>query len=77
MGDVPGERRIEMPTERVTADMRQRLESGEWASGSALPPVAELATHYKVSRTSVSRALKILENEGLIQIIPRWGTFKT
>lgn len=69
-------RESELPSARVMTDMRLRLESGEWASGEALPPVAALAAHYEVSRTSVSRALKILEDEGLVRIVPRWGTFR-
>jgi len=76
MDDMPP-RVPELPSQRVTDDMRRRLESGEWQQNAALPPVAELAASYGVSRTSVSRALKTLEQEGLIRIVSRWGTFKT
>jgi DNA-binding GntR family transcriptional regulator len=67
----------ELPSVRVTADLRARLETGEWASGDALPPVAVLAEHYKVARATVARSLRKLADDGLVRIIPRWGTFRT
>jgi GntR family transcriptional regulator len=56
--------------------MRQRVAAREWEPGQALPSVAELADHYGASRTAVSRALKALESDGLVRIVPRWGTFR-
>jgi DNA-binding GntR family transcriptional regulator len=56
--------------------MRRRTAVREWEPGQALPSVAELADYYGVSRTAVSRALKALESDGLVRIVPRWGTFK-
>jgi len=53
------------------------VESDEWGSGDALPTVAELAEHYDVARGTVARALRTLANDGLIRVVPRWGTFKT
>ena len=73
-GHVP--RTPEMPSARVEADLRRRVGAGEWASGEALPPVAALAEHYCVSRGSVARALRKLADDGLVQVIPRWGTFR-
>jgi DNA-binding GntR family transcriptional regulator len=52
------------------------MESGEWAKDAPLPAVAELAKHYGVARATVAKALRILENEGLVRIVPRWGTFR-
>jgi DNA-binding GntR family transcriptional regulator len=75
MEDMP--RSPELPSARVTADLRRRLKSGEWHTDEALPAVADLASYYAASRTTVSRSLKTLESEGLVRIIPRWGTFKT
>lgn len=66
----------ELPSDRVAGDLRGRLNSGEWKSGEMLPPVAQLAEHYRVSRGAVSRALRILADEGLVRIVPRWGTFR-
>jgi GntR family transcriptional regulator len=67
----------ELPSARVEADLRRRLTADEWASGEPLPTVADLAEHYGVARGTVARALRTLEAESLVRIIPRWGTFKT
>jgi GntR family transcriptional regulator len=66
----------ELPSDRVLADLRRRIEAGEWASGEALPAVAALAGHYGVSRGAVSRALRRLADDGLVRTVPRWGTFR-
>jgi DNA-binding GntR family transcriptional regulator len=66
----------ELPSDRVQADLRRRIAAGEWGHGEALPAVAALAGHYGVSRGAVSRALRMLAAEGLVRIVPRWGTFR-
>jgi DNA-binding GntR family transcriptional regulator len=66
----------ELPSVRVAGDLRRRLESGEWPKDAPLPAVAELAKHYGVARATVAKALRILESESLIRIVPRWGTFR-
>lgn len=60
----------------MEADLRRRIDAGEWRSGQALPTVAALSAHYRVSPGAVSRALKRLEADGLVRIVPRWGTFR-
>jgi DNA-binding GntR family transcriptional regulator len=64
------------PSARVEADLRARIEADEWTSGEALPSVAALAVHYQVSRASVSKALRRLADDGLVEIVPAWGTFR-
>jgi GntR family transcriptional regulator len=66
----------ERPAETVAASLRQRIAAGEWESGEALPTVAALAGHYHVARQTVTRVLHALEAEGLVRIVPRWGTFR-
>jgi DNA-binding GntR family transcriptional regulator len=70
------ERTPERPGERVEADLRRRLAVGEWRSGQALPTVATLSAHYQVSPGVVARVLKRLEADGLVRVVPRWGTFR-
>ena len=48
----------EMPSRRVEADLRRRIEADDWASGQALPSIASLAEHYGVSRATVAKALR-------------------
>jgi DNA-binding GntR family transcriptional regulator len=72
--DVP--RGPQRPSETVTASLRQRIDAGEWAPGEALPTVAALSAHYGVARSTITRALATLEDEGLVRVISRWGTFR-
>ena len=66
----------ERPYEIVAADLRRRIAAGEWQPGEALPTVAVLADHYSVSKATVTRVLRILADEGLVRVVPRWGTFR-
>ena len=62
--------------DRVIAEMRRRIISGELAAGVNLSEIA-LAESFGVSRTPVREALKRLQSEGLVTIRPRVGTFVT
>lgn len=64
-----------LPRERVETDMRRRLQAGEWPPGGQLPTVAQLAEHYETSTATVSKALARLRDDGLITVIPNWGSF--
>ena len=63
----------EHPSERVEADLRRRVEAGEWASAEVLPTVAEPAGQTKMARGTVARALAADE---LVRIVQRRGTFR-
>ena len=65
----------ELPSERVTADLRARIAANEWRPGEALPTVSELAARYGVSRATVAKAIRVLVGEGLLVTRARWGTF--
>jgi DNA-binding GntR family transcriptional regulator len=60
----------------MAASLRQRIAAGEWQPGEMMPTVADLAAHYHVARATVTRVLRVLEAEGLVRIVPRWGTFR-
>lgn len=55
--------------------MRQKIESGELLSGEQLPTLGELCEEFGVTRNTVSRALGILREEGLIYYEAGWGNF--
>jgi DNA-binding GntR family transcriptional regulator len=74
--DLGMSRGPERPAELVAASLRQRIAAGEWEPGAALPTVATLAAHYHVARQTVTRTLHALEAEGLVRVVPRWGTFR-
>ncbi|WP_227938340.1 GntR family transcriptional regulator [Alkalihalobacillus deserti] len=60
-------------TSQVTNAIRQSIVTGEYEPGKKLSEAA-LSEHFGVSRTPVREALKQLEREGLVEIIPRVGT---
>lgn len=49
--------------------------SGELQAGDKLPPERVLATRFNVSRTSVREALRVLEQNGTIEIRQRGGSY--
>ena len=61
--------------QRVAAELRRAVYSGELAPGDQLPTENDLMNAHGVSRNTVRLALAELENEGLIERIRRRGTF--
>jgi DNA-binding GntR family transcriptional regulator len=59
----------------VAAALRERIDSGEWLPGEALPGVVALAGEYGVGKSTVARAVKILAGEGRLYTVRGWGTF--
>jgi len=49
----------------VAADLRRRIQSGEFTSGS-LPPERRIMGHYSIARNTLRTALDQLEAEGLL-----------
>lgn len=52
----------------LATEIRERILSGEYPEGAALPPERELVTQTRMSRTTVREALRILEVQGLVRI---------
>lgn len=50
----------------LAGQIRTEIESGHYPHGKQLPPTTELAKAWSVSATTVARAMKILEAEGLV-----------
>ncbi|MFZ2989321.1 histidine utilization repressor [Ideonella sp.] len=63
------------PYARVKQHLKERLAAGEWAPGVQMPSEAELVAQFQVSRMTVSRALKELQAEGLVERVQGVGTF--
>lgn len=65
----------EVPYVTVANALRERLDSGEWLPGEALPSMAKLGAEYNVSSATAARAVKILVAEGRLTTVKSWGTF--
>ncbi|MCG8511735.1 MAG: GntR family transcriptional regulator [Rhodospirillales bacterium] len=71
-GATGGKRPKESRTEAVYREIRRRILENEYSPGhNALE--LDLANEFGVSRTPLREALIRLENEGLVEIIPRHG----
>ena len=68
-------RSAELPSERLAAEIRRKIESAEWSSGDQIPSVTELVRTHGVSRATVVKAVRVLADEGLIVTRQGWGTF--
>ncbi len=54
------------PYEKLAAELRGAIERGELTLGAPLPTCTELAVQYKVAPGTVSRAIAILKDAGLV-----------
>ncbi len=61
----------------VAAHFREKIENGELAPGASLPSVEEIRTQFNVSAKTVSRALKVLKDEGMVSHRGALGTVVT
>ncbi len=58
---------------RIAADLRRRLEAGEWPAGTRLPALRSFAQHYRVSLRTLQRAVRPLVEAGSIEARRRSG----
>ena len=59
--------------EQVAAEIRRAIADGEANPGERLPPARHLAAVMGVNTNTVLRALRILRDEGLLEMRPRRG----
>lgn len=59
----------------IAADLRSRIEAGEYTSGRLLPSEATLSGEYSASRVTVRKALEDLRGEGLVDSRQGFGWF--
>ncbi|MEU4419561.1 GntR family transcriptional regulator [Actinoplanes sp. NPDC024001] len=60
---------------RIAADLAERIRTGEFRPGDALPAQRELSASYGVTLMTLRQALQELRDEGLIVQQPGRGTF--
>lgn len=63
-------RRLNLSTQKAYSHIREKIFSGEYGSGHMLSG-QDLAIEIGVSRTPVRDALRVLEQEGLVELSPR------
>lgn len=58
---------------RIADTLRQRIADGTLSPGAPLPSESELSREFGVARTTLRRALAVLEEERLIRALPGTG----
>ncbi|MFJ5923299.1 GntR family transcriptional regulator [Kitasatospora sp. NPDC092948] len=61
--------------QRLAADLRRRIDSGEWEADGRLPVESELEEQYDVARNTVRLAVDVLVNEGRVVRVQGKGTY--
>ncbi len=70
---MPKSGKLEKKYPQVVKHLRQQINNG--TLDGALPGVKQLALEYDVNFMTVNKAVKMLEDEGLVYRIPRKGTY--
>jgi DNA-binding GntR family transcriptional regulator len=63
------------PSRQVAAILRTKIESGEYPPDSKIPSRIDLAHEYGVAPETAAKAIRILRDEGLVQVVAGYGTF--
>lgn len=63
------------PWQQLAEILRARITSGELAPGDRIPSVLSLAQEHDLAAGTVRKALKQLQDEGLVVSRVGWGTF--
>jgi DNA-binding LacI/PurR family transcriptional regulator len=61
----------------VESAIRKKIEKGVFKQGEKLPPESELASQFKISRTTLRKSFALLKQAEYIYQIPGRGTFVT
>ena len=59
---------------QIAAELRQRIESGQLATGQRVPSTREITRQWGVAMATASKALAELRREGLVHAVPGVGT---
>ena len=60
---------------RLAAHIRDQIDNGTLPRGGRLPSIAVLRRQHEHSRQTVGKAMRILEDEGLIYRVPGLGYY--
>jgi GntR family transcriptional regulator len=59
--------------EQIAADLRRRIETGEFQPGAQLPSWTEISARYGVSHSTVAKVMLLLRAAGLVETLPGVG----
>src|SRR4051794_15757250 len=65
----------EAPHRQIAAQLRARIQRGEWGAGEKLPSIPAIASAYGVAKQTIQRTVDQLRVEGLLITKPGSGTY--
>lgn len=63
------------PSRQIAAFIRAQIESGDYPPETKIPSILELKDKFEVSPETARKAIRILRQEGWVQVVPGYGTF--
>jgi DNA-binding GntR family transcriptional regulator len=60
---------------QIAADLRRRLDAGEWKPGERFPGTVPLAGEYGVAQSSIQKAVVTLRSEGRLRTVLGAGSY--
>lgn len=60
---------------QIAADLRARIERGEWPVDAQMPTLPELGAHYRAAGGTIAKALDVLNDLGMAETVQGMGTF--
>jgi DNA-binding GntR family transcriptional regulator len=55
--------------------LRERIASGEYGPGAKLPTIDQVVRETGLSPMTIRRAVRVLVDEGLVEVVPGRGSF--
>lgn len=65
----------EFPYLQLAAILREAIASGEYPPGAKLPTINDITAQTGLTAMTIRRSMRLLADEGLIEIVPGRGTF--
>ena len=62
---------------QIAAILRGEIERGVYAPGRPVPSETQLMQRYEVARLTARKAVRVLADEGLVEVVPGRGSYVT
>lgn len=62
---------------QIAAILRDAIERGDYAPGRAIPSETQLMQEHGVARLTARKAVRVLADEGLVEVVPGRGVYVT
>jgi GntR family transcriptional regulator len=63
--------------QQIAAILRGEIERGDYAPGRPIPSETQLVQRFEVARLTARKAVRVLADEGLVEVVPGRGVYVT